>query len=59
MTEAMQCIDCKHYLGAWECDAYSLGIFEQIRTGNHDHTQPYPGDQGIRFEPIDDEQDDQ
>ena len=59
MSTTTQCLDCKHYLGLWECAAYPGGIPEKIRTAEHDHRDPYPGDNGIRFEPIDDEQDDE
>jgi len=47
-----QCPSCKHYLGLSECEAFPDGIPEQIITGEHDHTEPYPGDSGIRFEPV-------
>ena len=44
-----------HYLGQAECDAYPDEIPDEIFiTGEHDHTQPYDGDNGIQFEPVDD-----
>ena len=58
---APQCIECKHAPGnqgrpvtkpgAW-CDAFPDGIPEDIFWGDHNHKKPYPGDNGIRFEPI-------
>jgi hypothetical protein len=36
------------------CDAYEERIPVEIITGEHDHTEPFPGDNGIRFEAIQD-----
>ena len=48
-----QCYACKNKikkLGV--CKAYKDGIPEKILTGEHDHKNPYKGDNGIQFEPI-------
>jgi hypothetical protein len=50
-----QCFNCKHYWGIGGCEAYPDGIPDAIVTGIHDHTKPFPGDNGIRFnraEPV-------
>lgn len=56
----VQCASCKHYrglkpVGEWDtqqvCDAFPDGIPEELLVGDVDHRKPYPGDNGIRFEP--------
>lgn len=51
---AAQCRQCAHYEGDGFCAAfpYPQGIPEAILSGEHDHTQSYPGDRGIRFAPL-------
>ena len=46
------CLQCKHYEGAWRCWAFPDGIPREIESGENDHREPYKGDNGIRFEPI-------
>ena len=50
----IKCTRCQHYDRIGECEAYPDGIPVEIITGEHDHTEPFPGDNGIRFEAIQD-----
>ena len=47
-----QCLQCKHLIGNGKCSAFPNGIPAAIIEGRHDHRQPYRGDNGIHFEPI-------
>lgn len=49
---AAQCANCRHYAKGGKCAAFPKGIPDDIRTSKHDHRKPYPGDNGIRFEPL-------
>jgi len=54
----LQCVNCKHFsieppednIGS-KCSAFAR-IPREILEGKHNHTQPFPGDGGIRYEPI-------
>ena len=53
------CPSCRHLHRADRtgnfCDAFpdGVGIPRPILLAEHDHKTPFPGDHGIRFEPID------
>jgi len=56
ITLPTQCESCKHYrpeAKGYTCSAYPAcpGIPREIIDGEHDHRDPYPGDNGIRWEP--------
>lgn len=44
------CSYCVHAMGRRVCEAYPDGIPAAIWEGRNDHTKPFPGDHGIRFE---------
>ena len=51
-----QCALCRHYNGDATCAAFPDRIPREILSNQHDHRQPYPGDGGIRFEPVSEDQ---
>jgi len=53
-----QCSLCRHANRRLDgmldrtCDAFAAGISREIFSSTIDHRQPFPGDNGIRFEPL-------
>lgn len=48
------CMTCSYFVmekGNWYCSAFPKGIPDDILHGAADHHKPYPGDQGIRYFP--------
>lgn len=60
ITGRPDCFDCKHLdefsFDPLKCQAFPEGIPEEILTGEHDHSKPFEGDNGIQFEPIEKEE---
>jgi len=58
MLTILLCESCKHLTrpadgdAGYRCDAFPEGIPDSILSAKYDHHQPYPGDHGIHFEPI-------
>lgn len=55
MVPSSQCEHCKHWADRLKrrkvCSAFPSGIPDEIFWWEFDHRNPYPGDNGIRFEP--------
>ena len=59
MQTTLQCADCRHLRPVpadgpprYTCEAFPDGIPREILFADHDHRKPFPGDHGIRFEPL-------
>jgi len=53
MSQTNNCLFCKHYnIIQHTCTAFPFGIPEIILKGLNNHKEPFPGDNGIQFEPI-------
>jgi len=51
---APSCATCKNFLfekGRRICKAFPALIPDKIWLGDNDHKKPFPGDNGIQFEP--------
>lgn len=46
-----QCGDCAHFYADGICDAFPDAIPVKLVLNQHDHRHPYPGDNGIRWQP--------
>ena len=47
------CLECKHYLGTWQCSAFPKKIPIEIISNDNDHSKPLPNQKNdIVFEPI-------
>ena len=58
MPSVAQCYDCKHFhVDDTTCDAFPVKIPIDIKRNIFDHHLPYEGDNGIQFEPWDNETD--
>lgn len=52
MAVTTQCWRCRHYQGQLECAAFPRGIPGPILDGEHDHSEAYRGDHGIRYQAL-------
>lgn len=54
-----QCLKCRHLerpiQGPGRCSAFPEAIPAEIMFNDFDHRKPYPNDNGIRFEPREEE----
>lgn len=55
--DAPQCWMCTRNPNRDKCDAFPDGVPLIIQTNEFDHRRPFPGDNGIRFSPVDDNAD--
>jgi len=51
-VQMASCITCIHRNGVATCEAFPDGIPEEILMADIPHVSPYPGDNGIQYERI-------
>lgn len=56
LTYSPVCVFCKHLTRQRECAAFAGDVPLEIWNGDNDHRKPYPGDNGIQFEPVGEEE---
>lgn len=49
MGLSQQCLQCVRKTDIGKCEAFPDGIPREIMSGEHDHTEPFPNDNGLRF----------
>lgn len=55
MIASPTCFYCIHHsdiMSERKCEAFPDGIPLEIWNGQNDHSEPFPGDNGIQFQPI-------
>ena len=52
MSQSGQCVGCNRYEGGLACSAFPEGIPEEIISGEFDHREPFPGDDGLQWIPL-------
>ena len=50
------CVSCKHKWPAPKCAAFPDGIPGIFLSGKAEHTIPHPGDHGIQYEPMEEDE---
>ena len=55
-TPLMFCLFCNHFKGNQSCDAFQDGIPDEIFMADILHDKPYPGDSGILFGRVTEEE---